>query len=43
MNTALIITLPLAFILWALSKTTEKVLRIRQSEREQGKKPSVYL
>ena len=43
MYTALLFILPIAFILWALSRTTEKVLAIRQSEREQGKEPSVYL
>lgn len=43
MHTALLFILPIAFILWALSRTTEKVLAIRQSEREQGKEPSVYL
>lgn len=43
MYTALLIILPIAFILWALSKTTEKVLAIRQSEREAGKETSVYL
>lgn len=43
MYTALFFILPVAFILWALSKTTEKVLAIRQSEREEGKEPSVYL
>lgn len=43
MYTTLLFILPIAFILWALSRTTEKVLAIRQSEREQGKEPSVYL
>jgi len=43
MYTALLFILPLAFILWALSKTTEKVLSIRQGQREEGKEPSVYL
>lgn len=43
MNTALLIILTLAIVLWALSKTTEKVLTIRQNERDQGKKNSVYL
>jgi len=43
MYTALLIILPIAFILWALSKTTEKVLDIRQGEREEGREPSVYL
>jgi hypothetical protein len=43
MYTALLFILPIAFILWALSKTTERVLAIRQSEREEGREPSVYL
>jgi hypothetical protein len=43
MYTALFFILPIAFILWALSKTTEKVLAIRQSQREHGKEPFVYL
>jgi len=43
MYTALLFILPTALILWALSKTTERVLAIRQSEREDGKEPSVYL
>jgi hypothetical protein len=43
MVTTILFTLPIAFILWALSKTTEKVLAIRQSEREAGKEPFVYL
>lgn len=43
MYTALLFILPIAFILWALSRTTEKVLAIRQSEREEGREPSVYL
>ena len=43
MYTALLFILVIAFILWALSKTTEKVLEIRQGQREEGKRPSVYL
>lgn len=43
MFTTILFILPIAFILWALSKTTEKVLAIRQSEREAGKEPFVYL
>jgi len=43
MYTIILFTLPVVFILWALSRTTEKVLAIRQSERDKGKKPSVYL
>jgi hypothetical protein len=43
MSTTLLFILPIAFIFWALSKTTERVLAIRQSERDNGKEPSVYL
>jgi len=43
MITALLYILPIAILLWALSKTTEKVLAIRQSQREEGKEPFVYL
>lgn len=43
MITALLFILPITLLLWALSWTTEKVLSIRQSERDAGKKPSVYL
>lgn len=43
MYTALLFILPIALILWALSKTTEKVLAIRQGQREEGKEPFVYL
>ena len=43
MYTVLLFILPIVFILWGLSRTTEKVLAIRQSEREKGKEPSVYL
>jgi hypothetical protein len=43
MYTTILIALPILFIFWALSRTTEKVLAIRQSERDKGKKPSVYL
>jgi hypothetical protein len=43
MYTALPFILLLAIIFWGLSKTTEKVLAIRQSQREEGKEPSVYL
>jgi hypothetical protein len=43
MYTIILFILPIAFILWALSKTTETVLSIRQSEREQGREPFVYL
>lgn len=43
MYTTILFILPIAIILWALSKTTEKVLAIRESEREAGKEPAVYL
>jgi hypothetical protein len=43
MVTTILFILPIALILWALSKTTEKVLAIRQSERDAGKETSVYL
>lgn len=43
MNTIIPIILLIAFLLWALSKTTEKVLDIRQSERDAGRETSVYL
>jgi len=33
----------IALIFWTLSRTTEKVLAIRQSQREKGEKPIVYL
>ena len=42
MYTALFI-LAIGVILYSLSKTTEKVLAIRQKQREDGKKPIVYL
>jgi len=43
MFTIISITLLLALILWALIRTTEKVLAIRQSQRDKGEKPIVYL
>jgi hypothetical protein len=43
MFTIISITLLLALILWALTRTTEKVLAIRQSQRDKGEKPIVYL
>ncbi|HSG41728.1 MAG TPA: hypothetical protein VLA72_01115 [Anaerolineales bacterium] len=33
----------IALIFWALIRTTEKVLAVRQSRREKGEKPTVYL
>ncbi len=43
MFTTISITLLLALILWTLTRTTEKVLAIRQSQRDKGAKPIVYL
>lgn len=43
MFTTLPFILLIALIFWGLSKTTEKVLTIRQSERDAGKEPTVYL
>lgn len=43
MYTALLFILIIGVVLYSLSKTTEKVLAIRQSQREKGKKPIVYL
>jgi hypothetical protein len=43
MFTTILFTLLLALVFWALVRTTEKVLAIRQSKREKGEKPIVYL
>lgn len=43
MNTIIPIILLIVFLLWALSRITEKVLDIRQGERDAGKETSVYL
>lgn len=43
MYTALLFILIIGAVLYGLTKTTEKVLAIRQSQREKGKKPIVYL
>jgi hypothetical protein len=43
MYTVLIFTLIVSVILWSLYRTTEKVLAIRQKQREEGKKPIIYL
>ncbi len=43
MYTVLIFALIVSVILWSLSRTTEKVLAIRQKQREEGKKPIIYL
>lgn len=42
MYTALFFIL-IGVVLYGLSKTTEKLLAIRYSQREKGKKPIVYL
>jgi hypothetical protein len=42
MYTALLFIL-IGIVLYGLIKTTEKVLAIRQGQREKGKKPIVYL
>jgi hypothetical protein len=43
MSALLIFTLTISIILWGLSRTTEKILDIRHKQREDGKKPIVYL
>jgi len=43
MYIALLFFLTIGVVLYGLLKTTEKVLAIRQSQREKGKKPIVYL
>jgi hypothetical protein len=43
MFTIISFILLLAVTFWALTRTTEKVLAIRQSQREKGEKPIVYL
>ena len=43
MYTTLLFILTIGAILYALSRTTEKVLAIRQSQREKGQKPIVFL
>lgn len=42
MYTALF-SLTIGVLLFVLSRTTEKVLAIRQRQREEGKKPVIYL
>jgi hypothetical protein len=39
----LVFMIAVAIILYGLVNSTEKVLTIRQQEREKGKKPNVYL
>jgi len=43
MFTTISFFLLIALIFWALTRTTEKVLAIRQSRRDKGEKPTVYL
>lgn len=43
MYTTLLFILTIGAILYGLSRTTEKVLAIRHRQREEGKKPIVYL
>jgi hypothetical protein len=43
MYTSLLFILTIGVILYGLSKTTEKLLAIRHRQREEGKKPIVYL
>jgi hypothetical protein len=43
MFTTILFTLLLALVFWALVRSTDKVLAIRQSKREKGEKPIVYL
>ena len=43
MYTGLILMIAIAILLYGLVSTTEKVLAIRQQQREKGKKPNVYL
>jgi len=40
---SLFFTVAIAVILYGLVNSTEKVLAIRQKQREQGRKPNVYL
>ena len=43
MYTGLFFMIVIAIILYGLVNSTEKVLAIRQQQREDGKKPNVYL
>ena len=43
MFTTISFSLFIALIFWSLIKTTEKVLAVRQSRRDKGEKPTVYL
>ncbi len=43
MYTGLFLIIAIAAVLYGLVNSTEKVLAIRQQQREEGKKPNVYL
>ena len=43
MYTGLFFVIAIAVILYGLVNSTEKVLAIRHQQREEGKKPNVYL
>jgi len=43
MFTTISLILLIALVFWALTRTTEKVLATRQSRRDKGEKPTVYL
>ena len=43
MYTGLFLVIAIAVILYGLVNSTEKVLTIRHKQREEGKKPNVYL
>ncbi|HMD81245.1 MAG TPA: hypothetical protein VKE92_08050 [Anaerolineales bacterium] len=43
MYTGLFFVIAIAAVLYGLVNSTEKVLAIRHQQREEGKKPNVYL
>jgi len=43
MYTGLFLMIAIAAVLYGLVNSTEQVLTIRQQQREEGKKPNVYL
>ncbi|HXQ39533.1 MAG TPA: hypothetical protein VN843_36380 [Anaerolineales bacterium] len=43
MYTGLFLMIAIAAVLYGLVNSTEKVLSIRHKQREEGKKPNVYL
>ena len=43
MYTGLFLVIAIAAVLYGLVNSTEKVLAIRKKQREEGKKPNVYL